>query len=124
MLQKEGGGYSRVARVGIEAGAVLSGIQENFRQPAVLEAADAGRVADAAVLEVERAHARGGSADDRAGSFEFVQAVAHRAKSRLVVLAVDGDIAGGVLDCRRGLGQGHHGAALQRPDQAARHLVV
>src|SRR5262249_42200681 len=45
-------------------------------------------------------------------SFEVVEAVAERPERRLVVLAVDGDHAGGALDRGGGRGKRHHFPAL------------
>src|SRR5262249_62230880 len=44
--------------------------------------------------------------------------IAYLPQRRLVVLAIDGDVAGGALDRGRGLGQPHDRTALQQPNQA------
>ena len=53
----------------------------------------------------------------RESPLEIVETVAHRAKRRLVVLAIDGDGASRVLDSGRALSEGHHRPAAQQPDQ-------
>src|SRR6516162_3702798 len=55
---------------------------------------------------------------DKAASSEVIQTVAHWTKRRLVVLAIDGDGAGGVLDGRCGLGERHDRPTPQQPDQS------
>jgi hypothetical protein len=54
-----------------------------------------------------REHRRIARGSSRPPRIKVVQAVAHRAKHRLVVLAVDRDGACGVLDSGRALGERH-----------------
>src|SRR6516165_12374918 len=56
--------------------------------------------------------------ETEARSFEILEAIAHRPERWLVMLAVDGDVAGGVFDRGRGLGQRHDWAPLEQPNQA------
>jgi hypothetical protein len=53
-LEKQGSGHSGIAGVHINGSAVLCGAKEDFSEPTVLEPASAGRVPDAAMLEIEQ----------------------------------------------------------------------
>jgi len=54
VLEKERSGYSGITGMHVNGRPMLRGAQENFRRPAILEAAHASRVPDAAVLELEQ----------------------------------------------------------------------
>jgi hypothetical protein len=53
VLKKQRSGHRGITSIGIDRGAVLAGVQEYLGKPAILKAAYAGRVPNAAVLEVE-----------------------------------------------------------------------
>jgi hypothetical protein len=52
VLEKQGSGHSGITGVHVHGRPVLCGRQEDFSEAAILKAAGAGRVPDAAVLKV------------------------------------------------------------------------
>jgi hypothetical protein len=53
VLEKQGNGYSGITGVHVKGRPALCGRQEDFGQPSIIKATDAGRIPDATVLKID-----------------------------------------------------------------------